>query len=194
MTDEIRAQILAAAENRFRIYGYGKTTMAEIAGDIEMSTANLYRYYENKLAIGSAMAGRCFCEREELLKEIVAREGVVNESERLGIFVMEMLQSMHSQFNEQPKVAELVEVIITKRPDMVQGKIESDRKLISKILQQGNESGEFQVENVEEMSGYVLAAMAKFVTPFFMSMYSLEELERLAKGVVALVLNGIVKK
>ena len=47
MTEEISTQILDAAEARFRTYGFGKTTMAEIASDIDMSTANLYRYFEN---------------------------------------------------------------------------------------------------------------------------------------------------
>lgn len=193
MSDDIREQILDAAENRFRTYGFGKTTMAEIAGDIGMSTANLYRYYENKLAIGSAMAGKCFCERKEHLTEIVGRTGIT-ESERLETFVLEMLNTMHSQFSDEPKIAELVEVIITKRPDMVHEKIESDKKLIAEILQQGNASGEFEVDDVDEMSGYVLAATVQFVTPFFMSIFPLEELERLAKGVVKLVLNGLVKK
>ena len=76
MTEEISTRILDAAEARFRTYGFGKTTMAEIASDIDMSTANLYRYYENKLAIGAAMAGRCFCSREEVLNEVVARKGI----------------------------------------------------------------------------------------------------------------------
>lgn len=192
MTDDIREQILDAAENRFRTYGFGKTTMAEIAGDIGMSTANLYRYYENKLAIGSAMAGKCFCERKELLTEIIGRTGIT-ESERLEIFVMEMLITMHAQFSNEPKVAELVEVIITKRPDMIHEKIESDKKMIAEILQKGNKSGEFEVKDVNEMSGYVLAATAQFVTPFFMSIFPLDELERLAKGVVKLILNGLIK-
>jgi len=193
MTEEIRAQILDAAEARFRTYGFGKTTMAEIAGDIDMSTANLYRYYENKLAIGSAMAERCFCEREAFLSEIVNRAGL-KESERLEIFVLEMLNFMYGQFNNEPKVTELVEVIVTKRPDMVQQKIERDKKLITEILQQGCKSGEFAVDDIEDMSGYVLAAIAQFATPFFMSMFPFEELERLARGVVALILNGLVKK
>lgn len=193
MTEEIRAQILEAAEARFRTYGYGKTTMAEIAADIEMSTANLYRYYENKLAIGAAMAERCFCEREEFLTEIVNR-AELKESERLKVFVLEMLNLMHGQFSNEPKVAELVEVIVTKRPDMIQEKMESDKKLIATILQKGNQNGEFAVDDVEETSGYVLAAIAQFATPFFMSMFPLEELERLAKGVVALLLNGLLKK
>jgi len=192
MTDEIRIQILNAAENRFRTYGFGKTTMAEIAADIDMSTANLYRYYENKLAIGSAMAERCFCERESFLSEIVSRSGLT-ESKRLEVFVLEMLGFMHGQFSNEPKIAELVEVIVTKRPDMVQEKIASDKKLIAQILLQGNNSTEFAVKDVDEMAGYVLASIAQFITPFFMSMFPLDELERLAKGVVALIVNGLKK-
>lgn len=153
--------------------------MAEIAGDIDMSTANLYRYYENKLAIGSAMANKCFCERDTFLSEVVMRSGLT-ESERLLVFVLEMLNFMHSQFNNEPKIAELVDVIISKRPDMIQEKISNDKKLIAQILQQGNESGEFNIQDVEEMSGFVLASIAQFVTPFFMTFFPLEELERLA--------------
>lgn len=193
MTEDIRAQILDAAEARFRTYGFGKTTMAEIAGDIDMSTANLYRYYENKLAIGSAMAGRCFCEREDFLTEIVNREGLTS-SERVEIFVLGMLGFMHMQFSTEPKLAELVDVIVTKRPDMVQQKIESDKHLIAAILQHGNDSGDFDIKDVEEMSGFVLSAIIMFASPFFMSMYPLEELQRLAKGVVELILNGLIKR
>lgn len=193
MTEEISKQILDAAEARFRTYGFGKTTMAEIASDIDMSTANLYRYFENKLAIGSAMAGRCFNNREVLLSEIVSRSGI-SESERLQIFVLGMLEYGHSQFSNEPKLAELVDVIINKLPDMVNQQIESDKDLVAKILQQGNEIGEFNIKDVDEMSGYVLAAIVKFSTPFFMSMYPLEELQRLAKGVVELILNGLIKK
>ena len=192
MIDEISEKILNAAESRFRTYGYGKTTMAEIAGDIDMSTANLYRYFENKLAIGSAIANMCFCERDTFLSEVVTRHGLT-ESERLLVFVLEMLHFMHSQFNNEPKVAELVDVIISKRPDMIQEKITNDKKLIAQILQQGNDSGEFDIKDVEEMSGFVLASIAQFVTPFFMTLFPLEELERLAKGVVKLILNGLKK-
>lgn len=193
MTEEIRTKILDAAEARFRTYGYGKTTMAEIAGDIDMSTANLYRYYDNKLAIGAAMAGRCFSERKEFLSEIVIRTDL-NEAQKLEAFVLEMLNLMHGQFSAEPKLAELVEVIIQKRPEMVHEKTQSDKQFIKIILQQGVDDGEFAVSNVDEMSAYVLAATVKFSSPFFMPMYSLEELKGLAKGVVALILNGILKK
>ena len=192
MTEEISTQILNAAEARFRSYGFGKTTMAEIASDIDMSTANLYRYFENKLAIGSAMAGRCFNEREIVLNEIVSRPGI-NESERMEIFVLGMLDYMHGQFSNEPKISELVDVIVKKRPDLVQHQIDGDKQLIKTILQQGKDRNEFDIDDTDEMASYVQAAIVKFSSPFFIAMFPIEELERLAKGVVVLILNGLVK-
>ena len=193
MTEEISTQILDAAEARFRTYGFGKTTMAEIASDTDMSTANLYRFYENKLAIGSAMAGRCICTREEKLNEVVARENI-SESERLEAFVLTMLNYMHEQFSNEPKLSELVNVIVKKCPDMVQKQTDNDQAMLIKILQLGCDSNEFEIKNIDEMSSYVQAAIVKFSSPFFIEMYPVAELERLAKGVVGLILNGLVKK
>jgi len=193
MTEEISTQILDAAEARFRTYGFGKTTMAEIASDIDMSTANLYRYFENKVAIGSAMAGRCLCERETILKEIVTREGIT-ESERLEIFVLGMLDYMHGQFSNEPKLSELVDVMTQKCPELVQDHVNSDKQLIKQLLQQGIDRNEFAIKDVDETTSYVQAAIVKFSTPFFIAMFPVEELKYLAKGVVQLILNGLVKK
>ena len=158
-----------------------------------MSTANLYRFYENKLAIGSAMADRCFSNRATILTEIICRTGI-SEAERLEIFVLGMLEYGHGQFSNEPKLSELVDVIIQKRPDLVQSQIDSDKQFVATILQQGCVSKEFEVNDVDEMSSYVLAAIVKFSSPFFIAMYPIEELERLAKGVVGLILTGLVKK
>lgn len=193
MTEEISTKILDAAEARFRTYGFGKTTMAEIASDADMSTANLYRFYENKLAIGSAMTNRSFNNRTAILAEIVNQSGI-SETERLQIFVLGMLKYGHGQFSNEPKMLELVDVIIQKRPDLIQCKIASDKKFITTILRQGCESNEFSINDVDEMASYVLAAIVKFSSPFFIAIYPIEELQRLAKGVVSLILNGLIKK
>jgi AcrR family transcriptional regulator len=193
MTEEISTQILDAAEARFRRYGFGKTTMAEIASDIDMSTANLYRYFENKVAIGAAMATRCICDRQAILKEVVNRDGVT-ESERLKIFVLEMLNYNHAQISNEPRVSELIDTMIKKRPDLVQLQVKADNEFIKTILQQGCERGEFDIDDVTSMSSYVQAAIVKFSSPFFINMFPFEELQGLAKGVVSLILNGLIKK
>lgn len=193
MTEEISTRILDAAEARFRTYGFGKTTMAEIASDIDMSTANLYRYFENKLAIGSAMAGRCFCDRSDILKEIVSREGIT-ESERLRLFVLAMLEYEYGQFSNEPKLLELVDVIVKKRPDLVQAEVEGNKNFIAVILKQGCDSGEFEVNDIDETASFVLAAVVKFSSPFFITMYPIEESQRLAEGVVKLLISGLAKR
>ena len=67
-SEQVREQILDAAQQRFEVFGLGKTTMAEIAEDTGMSAANLYRYFENKQDIAGACACRCMNEGLDLLR------------------------------------------------------------------------------------------------------------------------------
>lgn len=187
----IRRQILDAAEARFQAYGYGKTTMAEIASDLNMSAANLYRYFENKLDIGSALAQRCFTVRREVLENVVNQP--LGAAQKLEHFVLTVLHLNFEQFSAQPKLFDLVETIVMKRLDLVQQKVHSDHELIMRILQQGNANGEFTVADVATIAEAVQSAIVKFSTPFFMTIYSLEEFERVARNVVQLLVNGLVK-
>ena len=62
MNDKIdtREQILHAAMDRIKHYGYGKTTMAEIARDCDMSAGNIYRFFASKIDIAEAIEGGQF--------------------------------------------------------------------------------------------------------------------------------------
>ena len=46
--DEKRDAILLGAHTQFRIYGYRKTSMEDIARELGISRASLYSYFENK--------------------------------------------------------------------------------------------------------------------------------------------------
>ena len=190
--EETRARILEAAEARFRTYGYGKTTMAEIATDVQMSAANLYRFFENKLDIGAALAQRCFGERERKLVEVV-NDTKLTAARKLEQFVLVILRHTHCQFSSEPKMNELVETIITRRQDLVQNKIERDQELVMEILRQGQEAGDFVIDDLNDTAEAVRNATVKFCMPLFMCMYPLEEFERMAKEVVQLLLKGLEK-
>jgi len=189
----IRSEILDAAEQRLRTYGYGKTTMAEIATDVGMSAANLYRYFDNKLDIGAALAQRCFSERFTLLQAVVKQQGL-SATQKLEEFVVTNLRYTHTQFSEAPKVNELVDIIIAERCEIIQAKIESDLKLITFILQEGTESGEFTFEDMEATAQSVMHAIVKFSVPLFMTMYPLDEFEQHARNLVALLVQGLGAK
>jgi AcrR family transcriptional regulator len=191
--DEVREQILDAADQRFRQYGYNKTTMAEIAGDCHMSAANLYRYFENKLDIGAGLACRCFAEEGELLGQVLEQPGQ-SASQRLEACVLAALRRQHTMCKDTPRLNEMVEAVATQRRDLVSQRQQAKQKLFISILAEGNAGGEFDVRDLETTAEAIRAAITLFDVPLFAHLYSLEEMERLARNVVGLILRGLLKE
>src|ERR1700741_1608234 len=54
-----RQEILQAANEHFRLYGYRKTTLADIAKSIHLSTPYIYKFFDSKQAIGEALCWHC---------------------------------------------------------------------------------------------------------------------------------------
>jgi len=63
--EDTRARIMAAAEGLFRRLGFAKTAVADIAGELGMSPANVYRFFPSKNAIVEAICQRCLSELDE---------------------------------------------------------------------------------------------------------------------------------
>ncbi len=192
-TEAIRSRILDAAEERFRTYGYNKTTMAEIATDVGMSAANLYRYFNNKQDLAAACASRCMGARSQILREAIRQPGL-SASGQLRAFVRGTLQYSWDNTNKQPKINELVATIASQRQDIVHEKIQEQTALLAEILAYGNQSGEFEVDDVIRTARALYATLTLFEVPLFMSLYELEEFERLAQDVVALLIKGLEKR
>jgi AcrR family transcriptional regulator len=56
--DEARARILEAAEKQFRRVGYHRTSVADIAAELGMSPANIYRFFPSRDAINESICWR----------------------------------------------------------------------------------------------------------------------------------------
>ncbi|WP_377828880.1 TetR/AcrR family transcriptional regulator [Bradyrhizobium lupini] len=57
-SDEARARILGAAEEHFRLVGYHRTSVADIAAELGMSPANIYRFFPSRNAINESICER----------------------------------------------------------------------------------------------------------------------------------------
>jgi len=188
--ETLRIKILDAAEDRIRVYGYGKTTMAEIAKDCQMSAANLYRYFKNKQDIAAACAERCMTEQQDAIRELV-RQDFPSAAQKLRAFVIEDLKRTHELFVDQPKINELVEYITSERKELVHIKIKRQHTLIAEILVQGNQNGEFNINDVVATARAVQNTLVKFNVPIFMALYPIDEFISMANEVVDLLLNGL---
>ncbi|MDH5527061.1 MAG: TetR/AcrR family transcriptional regulator [Nitrospirota bacterium] len=193
---DIRARILEAAEARFRVYGFNKTTMAEVASDCRMSAANLYRYFDSKQAIGAAIAERCIGEQASRLRQLI-RDNGPTAGEKIERFVIEVLHYTYEQLAGQPKMAELVEHICAERKDLVrEGKLHQMVSLVAEIIAEGNRSGEFAVDDVIGAAHGVVMATVPFHSPFIImsGVFEKAELEVSARQVAGLLVQGLAAR
>src|ERR1051326_7890042 len=78
---DVRGRILTTAERLFREIGYQKTTVADIARELRMSPANVYRFFDSKKSINAGVAKRLMGEVEQAARETAS--GKTRASERL---------------------------------------------------------------------------------------------------------------
>ncbi len=73
--DDTRARIMETAEALFRRLGFAKTAVADIAAELGMSPANVYRFFPSKNAIVEAICQRCLTEVEEKAWAVARSQG-----------------------------------------------------------------------------------------------------------------------
>src|ERR1700741_3980656 len=96
-----RQQILQAADEHFRLYGYRKTTLADIAKSIDLSTTYIYKFFDSKQAIGEAMCWHCLSAVLAQIEESIARtNSPVEKLRRIFVGLERIAWELHS---EQPK-------------------------------------------------------------------------------------------
>ncbi len=188
-----KGRILEAASVRFRAYGYGKTTMAEIAKDCDMSAANLYRFFENKKDIAAEIASEYFAMEERTLREVVKRGGI-SAAKKLEEFMMTSLDIVVDLLENEPKINELVDVICSDCSELTSRHDEAMQALVAEILAEGNKAGEFDVEDILFTAQMVKHATIVFHHPGLVSMCPPERLKGSVKGIVDLLVKGLLKR
>jgi TetR/AcrR family transcriptional repressor of mexJK operon len=116
-----REMILEAALKRFSRYGLAKTTMGEIARDLDMSKGSLYYYFPDKdriyVAVIERMVARCFADVSGFLEGPVTVQQVMDrylELKERTLQEYHFLFGIHEWVREKPgslmrQVSELVQ-------------------------------------------------------------------------------------
>ena len=191
--EQTRQKILAAAGARFRHYGYGKTTMSEIAADLKMSTGNLYRFFPSKLDIAEAYALEHEADEEQMLANIVASGK--SAAERLRDLHRVFLDYSFKIIDESQKIFELAQAISRERPAYANRRLASERVHLSQILKDGIEEGLFDpCDDLNELSEMIQCATTKFRYPQLYNCFSIETLRRELEGTLDLIFKGLSKR
>lgn len=191
-TEATRAMILLAAESRFAEYGYTKTTLVEVAEAADMSAANLYRFFENKLDIAAALALRMLDQREQMLRA-AALDMSRSAAERLENFVLAALRfdrDLEAQSQHLPK---LIERVIEERKEVAVAHRKAKQEMLEDLVAEGAAGREFCECDPGQTAKTLRAAIVLFDTPALNRQYPIAELERLARATVQMLVSGLAR-
>ena len=154
-----RQQILQAADEHFRLYGYKKTTLADIAKSIHLSTPYIYRFFESKQAIGEAMCWHCLGAALSGIEESI--DQTKSPVERLRRVFLGLEAVTWQILSEQRKIHEMVLVSFEENWESIGRFREGIYQMIRKIIAQGRESGDFERKTPLEETARAIARMTE---------------------------------
>jgi AcrR family transcriptional regulator len=104
---DTRFRILIVAERLFAEIGFRKATVNDIARELRMSPANVYRFYGSKSDINASVVAKLLSEMEVGLADIVKRSEPARQKLRAFLGAIEKTNS--DRFHSNKRLHELVE-------------------------------------------------------------------------------------
>jgi AcrR family transcriptional regulator len=165
--DDTRARIMEAAEALFRRLGFAKTAVADIAAELRMSPANVYRFFPSKNAIVEAICRRCLVEVEEKAWAVARSKGPA--AARMERLFLEILAYHKENLLIEQRVNEIVVFAIEHMWDTIRAHKEVTHNIVGLILRDGIEAGEFEPVDPRETAELMFRLMVGFFHPMLVS-------------------------
>ena len=163
---ETRARIVETAEQLFREIGFQKTTVADIARELKMSPANVYRFFGSKAEINGAVARHLLNAIIDVSTAIV--EGPGSAAERLRALVKNNEQMNAERFIGERKLHEMVEVALNDDWPIVTEYVQAMRMLMGRLVAEGVACGEFAAVDPAQGAALIQASTICYCHPRLM--------------------------
>ncbi len=160
---DTRERILVVAERLFRQIGYQKTTVADIAKELRMSPANVYRFFDSKKAIHEGVARGLMGEVEVEARRIAAQSGPAKPRLR------ELLKTINRMNTERyvgdSKLHEMVAIAMEEDWEVCNAHIMLITRTMGSVIAQGVASGEFEAPDLPLAALCTCTGMIRFFHP-----------------------------
>jgi AcrR family transcriptional regulator len=183
-----RELILETAKTLLRRFGEDKMTVVDIARNLGMSHANVYRYFRSKNEIFDAIIDQWLSKIESFVDEIAARPG--SAADRIEAVVLELHRKRRQKLKDDAAVFETYQRVMELRPDVVAKRRETIFNVFKKLIEFGIQRGEFKAIDPHQAATILRDATALFLHPLMIPTALNEDLEQRAHNVVACILSG----
>lgn len=187
--EENRERILTKADELFRQYGFAKTTVADIADELRMSTANIYKFFPSKDAIVEASANRNIEIIETQVGEIALSGG--SSKARLQEIVLTIFRFHQELFRNERQIFKMVIQAVEERWKCIAEYEEFLLATFESLLREGLESGEFKKVDPASLPVPLMDALSFALHPHLRHNWTPDESEERVRAHIAFVLSAL---
>lgn len=187
--DETRERIVRVAEELFRRMGFAKTAVADIAAELGMSPANVYRFFPSKTAIVSTICSRCLLESEAEVAQAMASSGTPQA--RIIAAFLAILNYHKENFLVERRVHDMVQAAIESNWDAIEAHKARIGEMLARALADGIASGVFVPHDPRRVSQLILGTCVGFCHPLLVAQHIDQDLEGSLRLTLTFLLRSI---
>ena len=186
---DCREEILDAAQRLYDSIGFEKTTIGDVARELGMSPANLYRSFPNRQAIDEAIARRKLSVIEDAAWAAARAAG--DPAAALRQLSLAVLRETRRLLFSEQRMHHICAVAARERWPAVDAYLEGLRGAMRHVIMEGQRSGAFRKADPEALADAVYAALTRVWHPYMIEVFADEDLEATSDRVCELLVNGL---
>ena len=161
--EETRERIMAKADELFRQFGFGKTTVAEIAAELDMSPANIYKFFSSKDAIVQAGAERALAALSEEIDRDANEPGTVLG--RIEKILLRIYRHFVGAFRNERQIFKLLDLAHEQKWECVRQFDQAILKTLTGLVEEGIKTKEFRSGNPSILAHLVFDSLTLVMMP-----------------------------
>ncbi|MBX2800215.1 MAG: TetR/AcrR family transcriptional regulator [Myxococcales bacterium] len=185
---DTRTAILDEAERIVLTEGHEQLRVTTVARRLEMSHANVYRYFPNRQALVEAVARRHMAIGQAAVRTVLQAPG--SASERLENAAVALAE--HKLAQQRNGAHRVVAMVLSEAPELATTHFAAHAAWIAAVLQEGTASGELAVHDPQGVACTLIDALAAVHHPALAVAADPERLVARARAIMALCLTGLV--
>jgi AcrR family transcriptional regulator len=188
----MRARIVDVAQSRFRREGFAKTSVADIAGELGVTPAYIYKFFASKLAICEAVCSKVVGVVGESMEQVVRQQAPA--SARLEqLYTVLLKQNLGMHFAER-RLYDMVLVAMENRWESIERHKLAIRAAAARLIADGVAAGEFDPAlDQEEATMAVWLSLFAFAHPAVLESIQ-HDFEAHARAAAALSLRALTNR
>jgi len=185
----VRDQIVEAAREHFRHYGYAKTTVSDMAKSIGFSKAYIYKFFDSKQAIGEAICAKTLGTIVTTVEEAVA--GATTPTDKFRKMFKVLVTTNVSLFFSDRKLYDVAVYAAGEQWPSARAYCGHIKQILTDIVREGRESGEFERKTpLDETVDAIELVMQPYVNPLLLQ-YNLDVADEAPVRLSNLVLRSL---